>query len=67
MVCSCGSEIPKIRFELGFHTCINCSTERPKTGMMVYDGKVGGRLVIFEAYETEAIRQAERFTNRRRK
>ena len=34
----CGSPMPVKRRELGYHVCVNCSTESPKRGIPVMRG-----------------------------
>ncbi|MEK9769302.1 MAG: hypothetical protein VW683_10315 [Betaproteobacteria bacterium] len=72
MVCAsvnCTTEIPEGRYELGYHTCIECNDEQPYLGLLVYDHKTAGRLEIFNPnnnHEREMIRQAARFNERAR-
>lgn len=34
----CGNDFPEKRKELGYHVCVNCSTEMPKVGRVVMLG-----------------------------
>lgn len=35
----CGADFPEKRKELGYHVCVNCSTEKPKVGRVVMLGE----------------------------
>ena len=55
MICKCGTIIPKKRVELGYITCIECSTEKKASGHLVVHHKTGNNYEIIKNPETAAI------------
>jgi hypothetical protein len=53
MFCSnCGEKIPEKRIDLGYSTCVNCSTEKRWTGHSVIYHKTGNTIDIIKDEET---------------
>jgi hypothetical protein len=51
--CKCGSEIHPKRFELGYKTCIRCSSEEKKAGIQVINHKTGNEIQIVDQKTAE--------------
>lgn len=66
--CRCGAVIPPERLEIlpNTYSCVQCSTERPYVGCMVYDHKTAPRLAYVRPENTESVEMLKRFTNRSR-
>lgn len=59
--CKCGSEIHPKRFELGYKTCTNCSTEERKAGIPIINHKTGNEIqIVDQKTATEFYRIANR-------
>ena len=54
MDCKCGSRIPEKRFELGYRTCVNCSTESRWTVVPVNYHKTGNTAEVIKDPEVAA-------------
>jgi hypothetical protein len=54
MICKCGNEIPKKRVELGYNSCVECSTEKKASGHLVVHHKTGNEIQVIKDPETAA-------------
>lgn len=54
MKCHCGREIPDERVDLGFHTCIECSTEQRYGFIHVFEGKTANSIQVIKDPEKAA-------------
>ena len=48
MKCKCGSDIHPKRSNLGYRTCVNCSTEEKKAVIQINDHKTGNEIQIVD-------------------
>lgn len=64
----CGNIIPDERLEILPHTttCVKCSVEPKKIGIMVYPHKTGGYCEVINPANKEDLRRAKRFNERAR-
>lgn len=64
----CDKPIPGERLEAlpRATTCVDCSTEQPYTGYMVYPHKTGGYAEVLRTSDPERLRQARRADRRSR-
>lgn len=51
--CKCGSEIHPKRIELGYRTCVNCSTEERKAVIQIVNHKTGNEIQIVDQRTAE--------------
>ena len=51
--CKCGLEIHPRRFELGYKTCINCSSEEKKAVIQISNHKTGNEIQIVDRQTAE--------------
>lgn len=49
------------------YSCVQCSTEQPYVGAMVYDHKTAGRLVYVKPEQKESVDALKRFVQRARR
>lgn len=54
MICKCGNVIPVKRANLGYTTCIDCSTEKKWSGHLVVHHKTGNNYDVIKDPETAA-------------
>jgi hypothetical protein len=54
MICKCGSQIPEKRLELGYKTCVDCSTESRWTIVPVNYHKTGNTAEVIKDPEVAA-------------
>lgn len=69
MLCvQCKSKIPDERLEILPHTdtCVKCSTEPKKIGIMVFPHKTGGYCEVIDPRNKEDLRRAIRYNERAR-
>ena len=50
--CSCGEEIPEKRIQLGYSTCVACSTTKKFSGHLVVHHKTGNEYEVIKDPET---------------
>ena len=60
MKCKCGSQIPEARLELGYKTCVLCSTEEKVGCIDVVYHKTGNTIEITDRETAEKIRKLSR-------
>ena len=60
----CGSPMPVKRRELGYHVCVNCSTESPKRGIPVMRGSGDHTWVDLEVMTQEQFERYEEMENK---
>ena len=60
----CGSPMPVKRRELGYHVCVNCSTESPKRGIPVMRGSGDHTWVDLEVMTQEQFERYEEIENK---
>lgn len=60
----CGSPMPVKRRELGYHVCVNCSTESPKRGIPVMRGTGDHTWVDLEVMTQEQFERYEEMENK---
>jgi len=48
MKCKCGSDIHPKRSNLGYRTCVNCSTEEKKAVIQINNHKTGNEIQIVD-------------------
>ena len=60
----CGSPMPVKRRELGYHVCVNCSTESPKRGIPVLRGTGDHTWVDLEVMTQEQFERYEEMENK---
>lgn len=68
-VCRCGTTISQERLDIlpNTYSCVQCSTEQPYVGSMVYDHKTAPRLVYVRPEHKESVEALKRFVNRARR
>ena len=64
--CQCGKQIPDIRLEFGYTTCVDCSTEQKRRVYTVFNHKTAPEIVSVDGNDAEALRQADRAYRRAR-
>ena len=60
----CGSPMPVKRRELGYHVCVNCSTESPKRGIPIMRGSGDHTWVDLEVMTQEQFERYEEMENK---
>ena len=60
----CGSPMPVKRRKLGYHVCVNCSTESPKRGIPVMRGSGDHTWVDLEVMTQEQFERYEEMENK---
>jgi hypothetical protein len=60
MKCKCEVEIPAARIALGYHTCISCSQEQPRSCIDIITHKTGNTIEICSATQRAAVEKATR-------
>jgi hypothetical protein len=55
--CKCGSEIPEKRVEMGYKTCVECSTEEKYGFIDVVYHKTGNTIEILPAEDAKKMRE----------
>ena len=60
----CGSPMPVKRREMGYHVCVNCSTESPKRGIPVMRGSGDHTWVDLEVMTQEQFERYEEMENK---
>lgn len=51
-ICNCGEEIPEKRIQLGYSTCVACSTTKKFSGHLVVHHKTGNEYEVIKDPET---------------
>ena len=59
-ICNCGSEIPQKRLDLGYSTCVGCSTTKKFSGHLVVHHKTGNEYEVIR--DPETAREVKRMT-----
>jgi hypothetical protein len=54
MYCKCSIKIPELRYQMGYRTCINCSSEARWSGVPVINHKTGNEIQIIKDPEVAA-------------
>ena len=57
MICKCGRNIPQVRVNLGYKTCVACSTTQPYGCISLTYHKTGNTIQIMPKEQAKRIRK----------
>jgi hypothetical protein len=60
MICSCGSDIPQGRVDLGYRTCLRCSTTQRYACIPITNHKTGNTIQLVDQQTASAVAKASR-------
>ena len=56
----CDINIPKVRSEMGYNICVNCSTEQKKVGHIIYPHKTGAYVQVMDRDKYDELNRLDR-------
>jgi len=60
MYCRCGTNIPQLRLDMGYKTCVNCSTTQTYSYVPIIEHKTGNTIQIVSQEISAAVHRSWR-------
>ena len=60
MYCRCGTDIPRLRLDMGYKTCVNCSTTQTYSYVPIIEHKTGNTIQIVSQEVSASVHRSWR-------